>query len=47
MELKPGFLKPEKVFLSPNRDVSSIEVKGFSHDLEMKMRKQNRHTGNK
>ena len=43
MELKPRFLKPEKVFLSPNRDVSSIEVKGFSHDLEMKMRKQNRH----
>ena len=43
MELKPGFLKPEKVFLSPNRDVPSIEVKGFSHDLGMKMRKQNRH----
>ena len=43
MELKPGFWNPEKVSLSPKRDVPSIEVERFLYDLEMKMRKQNRH----
>ena len=47
MELKPGFWNPEKVSLSPKRDVPSIEVERFLHDLEMKMRKQNRHNKRK
>ena len=43
MELKPGFWNPEKASLSPKRYVPSIEVECFLCDLEMKMRKQNRH----
>ena len=47
MELKPGFWNPEKVSLSPNRDVPSIDVERFLCDLEMTMRKQNRHNKQK